>query len=74
MREARQRVQPNLSHYTVASIIRTFRNENQIERQPGHGGRHRLFTPEQETAIVNMVVASNTIRLREIQNHIIADN
>lgn len=28
MREAGQRVQPNLSRYTVASIIRTFRNEN----------------------------------------------
>ncbi|XP_047672452.1 uncharacterized protein LOC113649674 isoform X2 [Tachysurus fulvidraco] len=29
-REAGQRVQPNLSRYTVASIIRTFRNENRI--------------------------------------------
>ena len=28
MREAGQRVQLNLSRYTVASIIRTFRNEN----------------------------------------------
>lgn len=28
MREAGQRVQPNLSRYTVASIIRTFRNDN----------------------------------------------
>jgi hypothetical protein len=28
LREAGQRVQPNLSRYTVASIIRTFRNEN----------------------------------------------
>ena len=28
MREAGQRVQPNLSHYMVASIIRTFRLEN----------------------------------------------
>ncbi len=28
MREAGQRVQPHLSRYTVASIIRTFRNEN----------------------------------------------
>ncbi|KAJ8416243.1 hypothetical protein AAFF_G00382650 [Aldrovandia affinis] len=28
MREAGQRVQPNLSHFTVASIIRTFREEN----------------------------------------------
>ncbi|KAL0149334.1 hypothetical protein M9458_055372 [Cirrhinus mrigala] len=44
LREAGQRVQPNLSRYTVASIIRTFRNEN----------RGRMFTPEQETHIVNM--------------------
>lgn len=28
MREAGLRVQPNLSRFTVASIIRTFRNEN----------------------------------------------
>ncbi len=28
LREAGQWVQPNLSRYTVASIIRTFRNEN----------------------------------------------
>jgi len=28
MREAGQRVQPNLSRFTVASIIRTFREEN----------------------------------------------
>nr|XP_024657137.1 mitogen-activated protein kinase kinase kinase kinase 5 [Maylandia zebra] len=30
LREAGQRVQPKLSRYTVASIIRTFRNENRI--------------------------------------------
>ncbi len=30
LREAGQRVQPNLSRYTVASIIRTFRNENRL--------------------------------------------
>jgi hypothetical protein len=29
MREAGQRVQANLSRYTVSSIIRTFRNDNQ---------------------------------------------
>ncbi len=28
MREAGLRVQPNLSRFTVASIIQTFRNEN----------------------------------------------
>ncbi len=30
LREAGQRVQLNLSRYTVASIIRTFRNENRL--------------------------------------------
>ena len=31
MREAGQRVQPNLSHFTVAAIIQTFRMENRYE-------------------------------------------
>ncbi|XP_027132846.1 uncharacterized protein LOC113747943 [Larimichthys crocea] len=74
LREAGQRVQPNLSRYTVAGIIRTFRNENRIVRQPVAGGRRRLFTAEQETHIVNMVLANNSIRLREIQQHIIEDD
>ncbi|XP_026100199.1 uncharacterized protein LOC113071049 [Carassius auratus] len=71
LREAGQRVQPNLSRYTVASIIRTFRNENRIARRPDVGGRGRMFTPEQETHIVNMVISNNAIRLREIQQRII---
>ncbi|XP_039474134.1 uncharacterized protein LOC120442240 [Oreochromis aureus] len=71
LREAGQRVQPKLSHYTVAGIIRTFRNENRIARRPDVGGRGRMFTPEQETHIVNMVIANNAIRLREIQQRII---
>ncbi|XP_019209788.2 uncharacterized protein LOC109198913 [Oreochromis niloticus] len=71
LREAGQRVQPKLSRYTVAGIIRTFRNENRIARRPAVGGRGRMFTPEQETHIVNMVIANNAIRLREIQQLII---
>ncbi|KAM9399517.1 uncharacterized protein ACWYII_031651 isoform 1-T1 [Salvelinus alpinus] len=43
-------------------------------RKPASGGRGRLFTPEQETHIVNMVIANNCIRLRELQDHIMADN
>lgn len=66
LREAGQWVQPNLSRYTVASIIRTFRNENRVARNPASGGRQRMFTEEQETHIVNMVLANNSIRLREI--------
>ncbi|XP_019204884.1 uncharacterized protein LOC109196108 [Oreochromis niloticus] len=71
LREAGQCVQPKLSRYTVAGIIRTFRNENRIARRPDVGGRGRMFTPEQETHIVNMVIANNAIRLREIQQRII---
>ncbi|XP_019216442.2 uncharacterized protein LOC109202777 [Oreochromis niloticus] len=71
LREAGQRVQPKLSRYTVAGIIRTFRNENRIARHPDVGGRGRMFTAEQETHIVNMVIANNAIRLREIQQRII---
>ncbi|KAL3970331.1 TELO2-interacting protein 1 [Sarotherodon galilaeus] len=71
LREAGQRVQPKLSRYTVAGIIRTFRNENRIARRPAVGGRGRMFTPEQVTHIVNMVIANNAIRLHEIQQRII---
>ncbi|XP_048064645.1 uncharacterized protein LOC125279239 [Megalobrama amblycephala] len=71
MREAGLRVQPNLSRFTVASIIRTFKNENRVERQRHHRGRGRLFTDVQETAIINMVLANNAIRIREIREHIL---
>ncbi|XP_049319290.1 uncharacterized protein LOC111190584 [Astyanax mexicanus] len=74
MREAGQRVQPNLSRYTVASIIRTFRNENRTERLPTRGGRGRLLSPEQETEIMNMVLENNAITLRQIQRKIIENN
>ncbi|KAK0151031.1 hypothetical protein N1851_007823 [Merluccius polli] len=74
MHEAGQRVQPNLSRFTVASVIRTFRLEHRTERLNHGGGRGRLFTGEQETAIVNLVLANNEIRLREIQSHIIQNN
>ncbi len=33
-----------------------------------------MFTAEQETHIVNMVIANNSIRLREIQQRIIEDD
>ncbi|KAI2667382.1 DNA-directed RNA polymerase subunit beta [Labeo rohita] len=58
MREAGQRVQPNLSRYTVASIIRTFRNENRTERLPTQGGPERLLSPEQETRVLELEVAA----------------
>ncbi|XP_016341056.1 uncharacterized protein LOC107693786 [Sinocyclocheilus anshuiensis] len=74
MREAGQRVQPNLSRFTVASVIRTFRLENRTERRHHGGGRGQMFTGVQEAAIVNLVLENNEIRLREIQSHIIQDN
>ena len=41
---------------------------------PGeYGGRRRLLTAEQETALVNMVIANNAIRLSEIQTQIVED-
>lgn len=40
---------------------------------PPRGGRERLFTQEQELAIVQMVQENNAIRLRELQQRIIAD-
>ncbi|KAL1269366.1 hypothetical protein QQF64_031655 [Cirrhinus molitorella] len=73
MREAGQRVHPNLSRYTVASIIRTFRLENRMVAQPPRGGRQRLFSEQQELAIIEMVRENNAIRLRDLQQRIIAD-
>jgi hypothetical protein len=37
------------------------------ERRPSIGGRRRLLTAEQETALVNMVIDSNANSLRDIQ-------
>ncbi|XP_016370024.1 uncharacterized protein LOC107709879 [Sinocyclocheilus rhinocerous] len=74
LREAGLRVQPNLSRYTVASVIRTFRQENRIEGRERQGGRGPIFTQEQEREIINMVLANNAIRLRELQANIIGDH
>ena len=43
-------------------------------RRPYGGGRRRLFTREQELAIVNVVLANNTIRLHQLQEQITTDN
>nr|XP_054605155.1 uncharacterized protein LOC129166557 [Nothobranchius furzeri] len=42
-------------------------------RRPTGGGRQRLFTEQQELALVDMVRANNAIRLHQLQSHIIAD-
>ncbi|KAL7841284.1 hypothetical protein SRHO_G00249750 [Serrasalmus rhombeus] len=74
MAEAGCRVQPNLSRFTVASVIRAFTEENRIERQPARGGRGQKFTLEQETTTVNMVLENNAITLREIRDRVLEDN
>ena len=43
------------------------------QRLPHSGGKGRKFTLPQENAIVQMVIANNSIRLREICANIIAD-
>ncbi|XP_051816307.1 uncharacterized protein LOC127537617 [Acanthochromis polyacanthus] len=74
MREAGQRVQPNLSRFSVAGIIRTFREDNRIERQPHEGGRPSMFSQQQERLIVDMVLQHNAIRLWDIQQRVIEDH
>ncbi|KAL7849254.1 hypothetical protein SRHO_G00208770 [Serrasalmus rhombeus] len=71
MAEAGQRVQPNVGRSTVSSIIQIFRREIRSAGLPHRGGRGPLFTPQQEDAICEMVIANNAIRLREIQSAII---
>ena len=46
---------------------------HRIEGRVQRGGRAPIFTPLQEREIVNMVLANNAIRLREIQAKIIED-
>ncbi|KAJ8365154.1 hypothetical protein SKAU_G00139850, partial [Synaphobranchus kaupii] len=43
------------------------------ERRPPGGGRRRLVSEEQEREMVNMIIANNAIRLREIQQWVIED-
>ncbi|XP_038135381.1 DEAD-box ATP-dependent RNA helicase 40-like [Cyprinodon tularosa] len=74
MAEAGLRVRPNLSRFTVATIIRAFRQHNRVERMPHRGGRVAIFTAAQETPTVDMVREKNLIRLREIRDKVIDDN
>ncbi|XP_073761989.1 uncharacterized protein [Danio rerio] len=45
-----------------------------IQRLPPSGGRGKLLNEEQELAIVNMVIADNEIKLKEIQSRVVEDN
>ncbi|XP_077089770.1 uncharacterized protein LOC143741212 [Siphateles boraxobius] len=73
MREAGQRVISHLSCFTEASVIRTFRLENRMTRRPSGGRRQRLFTQQQELAVVDLVRAGNAIRLHQLRQKILAD-
>ena len=44
-----------------------------MTRRPSGGGRQRLFTQQQELAIVDLVRANNAIRLNQLQQQILAD-
>ncbi|XP_031164929.2 uncharacterized protein LOC116056748 [Sander lucioperca] len=60
--------------HTVMSILTCFLLLlYRIHTLPHTGGRGKMFSIEQESAIVDMVVANNAIRLREIQAAVIAD-
>ncbi|KAM8747389.1 uncharacterized protein AB9X84_015425 [Acanthopagrus schlegelii] len=74
LREAGERVQPNVRRSTVASIVRIFRQTNRMQRLPPSGGRGKLLNNDQELAIVEMVVANNAIKLHELQTRIVEDN
>ncbi|KAI2652733.1 Insertion element IS630 uncharacterized 39 kDa protein [Labeo rohita] len=74
LREAGERVQPNLRRSTVASIIRIFQQTNRMQHLPPSGGRGKLLSNDQKLAIVEMVVANNAIKLHEIQTRIVADH
>ena len=43
-------------------------------RRPPVGGRQCLFTHDQELAVVNLVLANNTIRLHQLREQIMADH
>ena len=44
-----------------------------MTRRPSGVGRQRLFTQQQELAIVDLVRANNAIRLNKLQQQILAD-
>ncbi len=62
-----------------AALISKYRQEKNPYRststqQPRAGGRAAVFNHQQEQEICNIVIANNSIRLREIQSAIINDN
>lgn len=45
-----------------------------MHRLPPTGGRGGIFTDVQETAVIDMVIANNAIKLRETWNRVLRDN
>ncbi|KAL0154437.1 hypothetical protein M9458_050259 [Cirrhinus mrigala] len=82
VRRVRNRITDDIRATIVDHVINhgmTLREAGQraqpnLSRYTVAGGRGRMFTAEQETHIVNMVIANNSIRLREIQQSIIEDD
>ncbi len=46
---------------------------SRMTRRPSGGGRQRLFTQQQELAVVDLVRADNAIRLHQLRQKILAD-
>ncbi|XP_025757898.1 uncharacterized protein LOC106099046 isoform X2 [Oreochromis niloticus] len=46
---------------------------SRMTRRPSGGGRQRLFTQQQELAVVDLVRADNAIRLHQLRKKILAD-
>lgn len=63
---------PTLYSYTVFTVF--YYLFGRTERLPTQGGQERVLSPEQETAVMNMVLENNAITLRQIQRKIIENN
>ena len=46
---------------------------SRMTRRPSGGGRQRLFTQQQELAVVDLVIADNATRLYQLRQKILAD-
>ncbi|KAK1167267.1 hypothetical protein AOXY_G11979 [Acipenser oxyrinchus oxyrinchus] len=58
----------------VVVVFDTGDSQPEMDRRPPSRGRGQLVTEQQETAIVDMVIQNNVIRLKNIQQRIIQDN
>ncbi len=58
--------EPNQQQFVVTFFYR-------MTRRSSRGGRQRLFTQQQELAIVEMVRANNAIHLHQLRHQILAD-